>query len=234
MHNILGIIPARSGSKRIPGKNLRMLNGKPLLHYALDAASQSNLLSKIVVSSDSEEILASATSHLPSIEAIKRSPEISKDDSLAIEYVKHCMGMVLNQNKISYDIFVIIQPTSPFTLGLDIDATIQKLLDTHAKSAVSVVEVKHDIHPSKFKIIRNSMLHPLYSLENNKTAAHELDKVYVRNGSVYVTRKEQIEQGLLLADPCVAYIMPHLRSIDINDEIDFSFAEFLIKSSQKL
>ena len=215
---VLGIVPARAGSKRIPRKNLRQLAGKPLVMWAVDAAKQAKRIDRLVVSSDDPEVLSVAGSI-----ALKRPAELSTDTSPAIDYVKHALEATGEK----FDAVAIVQPSSPFTLGSDIDATIDLLEQSGAESAVSVVEVAHDLHPVKLKRMEGTKLLPYYEEERGRMASHELPQVYVRNCSVYVARRSLIERGLIISEDCRGYEMPRSRSIDINDELDLAFAEFL-------
>ncbi len=232
---ILGIIPARGGSKRIIGKNMKLLNGKPLTQYILEEATKSDLLNDIVVSSDSEGVLELAKS-FERIITVRRPDELCTDESPAIDYVKHVIAWMKKHHKKTYDIIVIMQPTSPLTLQEDIDGTIQLLLDSEkADSAVSIVKLNQVIHPFKLKKLQKGYLKPFVKAEKFIRSASELPDVYTRNGSIYVFRLGNVEKGIIAGDDCLAYIMPEERSVDINEQIDFEFAEFLLyKQAQKM
>lgn len=229
-YKVLGIIPARAGSKRIPNKNKKKLNGKELIRYSIEAALQSQLLSTIVISSDDTDILNIASEY-SNVITIHRPEEISGDQAPAITYVKHTLTTL---NK-AFDYIAIIQPTSPFTHSEDIDNTIRLLVDNQsADSAVSIMKLDHSIHPLKLKIkTDNHTLLPYLEEENGRMAAYELPKIYVRNGSVYVSKMDVIQKGQIIGNICLGYEMPSERSIDINNPIDFEFAEFLISKHGK-
>lgn len=222
--NILAIVPARAGSKRIKGKNKKKLAGKELVRYAIEAALEAKLVSKVVVTSDDEDILAIARKY-DKVIAIRRPESISGDRAAAITYVHHALK-ILNEH---FDYTAIVQPSSPFTLGKDIDGTIQLLLDNKkADSAVSITKLDHAIHPIKLKTLDGNVLRPFLEEEDGRMAAHELPELYARNCSVYVSNIATIKQGNVIGDHCLGYLMPRERSIDINDEIDFEFAAFLM------
>jgi len=218
---VLGIIPARAGSKRIPGKNRKLLAGKELVRYSIEAALQARFLTDVVVSSDDPQILKIATEYA-GVLALERPSEISGDTALAITFVNHALGEI---DKV-YDAVAIIQPSSPFTLGSDIDSTIN-LLSPEVKSAVSVMKLDHAIHPYKLKVMEGTSLIPYLEEEQGRMAAHEMPDIYVRNGSVYVSTIDLIASGKIIGEVCSGYVMPRERSIDINDELDFKFAEFM-------
>jgi len=225
---ILGIIPARGGSKRVVGKNLRVLGGKPLVAWAIDAACGSQRVDRWVVSSDDERILAIANARDPRL-PLARPVELATDTALAIDYVRHAVGEIEQAEHVVFDAVVIVQPSSPFTRSADIDATVTLLEVSGADSAVSVVEVEHALHPSKFKVLNGDRLCPYFEEERGRMAAHELPRVYVRNCSVYATRRRTIECGQIVGDDCRGYVMPRERSCDINDELEFAFAEWLLE-----
>lgn len=228
--NILGIIPARAGSKRVPGKNMRLLNGKPLVAYALAAALDSRRLTAIAVSSDDESILSFASEYNANIHCIHRPDYLSTDQSTALEYTQHALKFLEEKASLKFDLIVIIQATSPFTTGADIDSVLECLEVTNADCAASVRSVPHDIHPIKFKRIKNGLLVPFIEPENGRMATHQLESVYVRNGAVYATRIDLIQKNQLLNEHCAAFIMPDERSLDINTEMDLRFAQFLMQS----
>lgn len=220
---VLGIIPARGGSKRVPGKNLRPLGGKELVARSLETALAAQSLTAVALSSDSSEVLAVGARY-PKVISLRRPDAISTDTALAIEYVRHALAEV----KGPFDAIAIIQPSSPFTLPEDIDATV-KVLEAApaADSAVSVMKVDHAVHPVKLKRLEGDRLLAYAEEERGRMAAHELSDLYVRNCSVYVIRLATIEKGSILGDDSRAYVMPRERSVDINDELDWKFAQFL-------
>lgn len=226
----IGIIPARAGSKRLLGKNRRMIGGRTLVQWVFDAAAKAKKIDKVVVSSDDAEILewvwANATDA-----ACERPPEISRDESPAIDYVRHALGFVERRGDGPFDVVAILQPSSPLTLPADIDATLGLLESSGAESAVSVVRLEHAVHPLKLKVMVGDMLFPYLEEERGRMAQHDLPPVFVRNGAVYAARRSLIERGLVVGDDSRGYVMPRNRSIDINDEVDLAFAEFLVARS---
>ena len=225
---ILAIIPARSGSKRLPGKNWRLLAGRPLADYVMAAAAAAKLPTDIVVNSDSEEVLTLGHGYT-NFHCILRPAALSTDRSPAIDYVTHTLAHMESLGKSAYDAVAIIQPTSPFTLAADIDATISLLADSGADTAVSIIEIPHDLNPLKLKVLRDERLAPYFEEEAGRMAAHELPQVYIRNGAVYVTTLKTIRQGQIIGPDCRGYLMPRERSVDINDDFDWRLAEFLLQ-----
>jgi CMP-N-acetylneuraminic acid synthetase len=230
---ILGIIPARKGSKRIPNKNLKLFGGKPLFSYIAEAALASKMLDDIVISTDHSGIIDYTQLHFPRITTLERPPDLSGDASPAIDYVTHALHHMKNAFGKEYDVVVILQPSSPLTLGEDIDRTISLLITSEADTAVSVVRLNHMIHPVKMKIMDQDRLLPFIEEEKGRMTSYELPQVYVRNCAVYVTRLHVIQQGNIIGKDCRGFVMPAERSVDINEMIDFLFAEFLLASQSE-
>ncbi len=188
-------------------------------------AAKAQRVNQWVVSSDDPVILESAagTEH---VAALARPAALAGDKAPAVAYVQHALQCFQG-----FDTFCILQVTSPFTLASDVDGTLALMETTEARSAVSVVEVEHGVHPLKLKTMDGPVLRPLLEEEAGRIAAHEMPKVFVRNGSVYAGQARLADGGTLWDDTCVGYIMPRDRSHDINDELDWAFAEFLLERS---
>lgn len=231
MPNILGIIPARAGSKRLPNKNKLPFDGKPLIQHIIESGQKSTRITHLVVNTDDTDILAMET-NFPSLTFLKRPEELAKDGSPAIDYVQYTIEK-FKQEGVSFEAVVILQPTSPLTLPEDIDGTINLLLNSDADSSVSVMKLDHATHPVKMKTMEGQKLNPYIEEERGRMAEHELAEIYVRNCSVYVSRTEVMESGQIIGNSCLGYLMPRERSIDINDRMDFAFAEFLKKELTK-
>mgnify|MGYP000204835496 CR=1 FL=1 len=224
---VLGIVPARAGSKRIPRKNVADLGGRPLVAWAIDAARAAKTLTRVVVSSDDPEVLELARAIDPRL-ALPRPPELSADDSPAIDYLRHAILATEAQGDAPWDATCIIQPTSPFTTAEDIDAVVTLCDRSGADAAVSVMPVDHAMHPIKFKRLEGDRLLPLIEDERGRVMASQLPKVFVRNGSVYVSRRTAVEAGDLLGRDCRGHVMPLDRSLDVNEPLDLDFARFLL------
>jgi CMP-N,N'-diacetyllegionaminic acid synthase len=226
----LGIIPARGGSKRLPRKNMRLLAGKPLVAWSIEAAQQARRLDRVVVSSDEPEVLQLAARYDQRM-LLARPAEISQDNSPAIDFVRHALDVLERAGEGPFDAIVILQPSSPLTTAEDIDGTVALLESSGAESAVSVMKLDHATHPLKMKTMQADRLLPNLEEERGRMAAHELPEIYVRNCSVYATRRAAIERGAVIGDDCRGYVMPRERSLDINEELDLQFAEFLLSRS---
>ena len=223
---ILGIIPARGGSKGVPRKNVRLLGGHPLLHYTITAAQGSRLLTRVVVSTEDAEIAAVARQDR--CEVIDRPRGMATDDSPTLHAVQHAVGTVEAGIGHRVDIVVVLQATSPFRNAADIDVCVEKLAATGADCVVSVRQV-FEVHPNKLKKIDGDRLFPYMLDEVEGMRRQDLPTCFLRNGGVYATcRKVLMEQGSLYGSDVRACIMPEERSLDINSEVDFILAETLL------
>lgn len=194
------------------------------MRYAIEAALDAGEITDLALSTDDQDILNIGKSY-KSLLCIERPKAISGDLAPAISYVHHALEVIAKQ----YDLIVIVQPSSPFTTGEDINNTIRLLYDTKADSAVSVMKLDHAIHPVKLKTMDGLELRPFIEKERGRMSEQALPKLYVRNCSVYVSTIEVINKGLIIGDTCLGYVMPREKSIDINDPIDFEFAEFMLE-----
>ncbi len=229
---VLGIIPARAGSKRLPRKNVRVLLGKPLVAHSIEAIRSALRVSRIVVSSDDQEVLDIAASFDPTY-PLRRPAELATDTALAIEFVRHALTTLEGAGEGPFEAIAIVQPSSPLTTSADIDQTIELLENTTADSAVSVMELDHAIHPAKLKRMEGDKLLPYLVEEKGRMAAHQLPRLFVRNCSVYVTRRPTIDSGEIIGNDSRGYVMPRQRSVDINDELDWEFVQFLAQRERK-
>jgi CMP-N,N'-diacetyllegionaminic acid synthase len=231
---VLGIIPAREGSKRVKHKNFRPFAGSTLVDVAIEQSLQSKLLTDIVLSSDSDEVLAIGAKYTKVV-SLKRPLEISTDKSPAIDYVKHAVAIMEAQKGYAYDLLVILQPSSPLRKPEDIDNTINLLLQhPEIETSVSVVKVNQMVHPLKLKVMQGDTLLPFIEEEAGRFAAHDLPDIYVRNGAVYVVRRQNIENRADVISPSsVGFVMPQETSVDVNEMLDFELAEHLYKKTQR-
>ncbi len=227
---ILAIIPAREGSKRVPLKNFRPFAETTLLDLAIQQALSATLIDKIVVNSDAPQVKEIAKKYeSEGIEYLERPKELATDESPAIDYMLQTLDHYESKG-LFYDLVVIIQASSPLRNGSDIDSTIQLLLNNEqADSAVSVVMLSHMIHPHKMKTMNGDTLRPWLVDEGQKTSAHELPDIFVRNCAVYVFKSAHLKNGITYGPQSLGYVMPVETSVDINDMIDFKFAEYLFK-----
>lgn len=229
---ILGVIPARGGSKDVPRKNIRPLAGKPLIAYTIAAARASKLLTSFLVSTEDDEI-ARIARELGAPVPFTRPSELAQDWSEGIDVTRHALAYLQEHHNEHYDYVMVLQPTSPLRTVDDIDRCIEKIVQTDSDSVMSMVELV-DFAPKKLKRICDDLILPLFEDEGRTTAArHSLERVYRRNCAIYLTRTELVLQGDLFGKISRPYLMPPERSVDINTVGDFALAEFYLAAPTK-
>ena len=218
----LAIIPARGGSKRLPRKNVLDLCGKPLIAWSIEAALKSKYISKVVVSSDDEEILNISSNF--GVDIIKRPYELANDTATTFDAIKHTIN-----NLEKYDYIVLLQPTSPLRNENQIDEAIELLEEKKADAIVSVCEMDHSPLWSNTLPKDGNMNNFLRDEVLNKRS-QDLEKYYRVNGAVYICKTDKLleNKSFFLKDNIFAYIMDRKSSIDIDEEIDFEIAKVLI------
>lgn len=223
--NNLAIIPARSGSKGLKDKNIKLLNGKPLIAYSIEAAEQSGIYSHILVSTDSEtygEIAIKYGAEVP----FYRSEENASDVASSWDVVKEVLRKYMEMG-VEFDTFTLLQPTSPLRKTEDILNAYQIFKEKKATAVVSVCEMEHSPLWSNTLPEDNSLAGFLKS-ESNKQR-QKLETFYRINGAIYMANvKEFLKDTNLYRDNCYAYKMSAERSIDIDTELDFKIAETII------
>jgi len=230
---ILGIIPARGGSKGVLRKNVRPLAGKPLIAYTIDAARKSSELSRLVCTTDDLEVKAVAEAL--SCAVIDRPDELAGDTTPMKLVIRHTLG-TLEREGYRPEFAVLLQPTSPFRTSTDIDRAAQMLVESGADSVVSVTEVPGHYHPDwQFTIGEDDSL----SLWNGTplsqiiTRRQDLAPSYTRNGAVYAFRVASfLDTDSIYGNRCLGYVMDAADSINIDAEADFELAERRIVQQQ--
>lgn len=223
---VLGVVPARGGSKRLPGKNLKVVGGETLTRRALRTAAACSALDLVVLSTDDDAIAAEAGG-VARVEVLRRPPALATDDAAAHAVVVHALDVLDAAGHPPFDAVVVVQATSPLTRPSDVDRLVALLQETGAPSAATVVRLDHVVQPQKLKRLVGGRLVPY--LEPERAHAHaDLPELWVRNGSAYAAWVTTVREGALITDDQAGLPMPRERSIDINDELDLAFAEFLV------
>lgn len=225
---VLGLIPARGGSKGVPRKNIRLLAGRPLIDHTLAAACASAALTTVVVTTDDDEIAAIAETH--NRRALRRPPELAADDTPMLPVIRHALDTLTAQGE-SFDAVALLQPTAPLRTAADIDAGVA-LLTSEVDAVVAVTAVPGHHHPDWQFILVDGQLR-LYNgrpIGQIITQRQALSTTYTRNGALYVTTTRALAAyGTLYGERVRAYIMPAERSINIDGELDFLLAEALLQ-----
>lgn len=224
---IIAIIPARGGSKGLPGKNIRILCGKPLVAHSIAQAKDSRYLDEVVVSTDDKTIAEISEKYGARVPFL-RPAEFATDTARMADVILHTLDWAVSEGAAS-DISVLLQPTSPLRLASDIDGAIEALFAKNAKAIVSVCEAEH--HPHLMNALpEDGCMKNFMKPEFKNLTRQEVTTSYRINGAVYIAYPGYLKKNLgWLGDDTYAYIMPKERSIDIDDKLDFSIAEFLMK-----
>ncbi|NMB82155.1 MAG: acylneuraminate cytidylyltransferase family protein [Ignavibacteria bacterium] len=221
---VLGIIPARGGSKGVPRKNIRPLCGKPLIAYTIEPALNSIYLDRLIVSTDDEEIADISWKHGASV-PFMRPADLANDTAKAIGVVQHALKTMEEIDGVEYPVVVYLEPPAPMKITEDIDTAIKMFYDHKPDSVVSVNEA-NQFHPILMKKIVDGKLEPIWKPEPEGMPRQFYEpKAYMRNGAVYVVKRENILKGKFYGDNIVAYVMPLERSVCIDDLNDWYVAE---------
>ncbi len=230
---ILGVIPARGGSKSVPRKNIALLHGLPLIAYTIRAAQGSQMLTHFVVSSEDPQILAVSREYGAPAPFI-RPAELATDVAPTLPVVQHAVREMEGMEGVVFDIIVLLQPTTPLRQAQDIDAALEKLIATGADSVISVCSVGAN-HPARMRKIENDRLVDLAIKEPKEMLRRQdLPPIYIRNGAIYAVRRQVvIEKNSMSGEICRPYIMPEERSVNVDSKLDLLLAEILLRPQGK-
>ena len=232
MKKVIAIIPARAGSKGVLNKNIKSLNGKPLISYTIEEAKKSKFIDKLIVSTDSKEIADISLSQGASVPFIRPS-ELSTDSSLTFDVIKHTMNFLKDKDE-HYDIIVLLQPTTPFRNVESLDKAILTLKKSNKyTSVVSVIDVEGN-HPLRMKKIEGDyLINYIEQGFENMNPRNELPKVYIRSGAIYaILTKNFYEEQSLVSNLCSPIILDKIETINIDSPLDFKFCEFILNQTK--
>lgn len=226
MKKILCVIPARGGSKGIKDKNIKKIGGKHLIEYTIEQALEAKLFDKIVVSSDSQKILDIASKY--PVELFCRNSEIATDNSPISETIKSVISKLTEK----YDYIVLLQPTSPIRLPMQInDAFKMFMANKLANSLVSVCEMD-DIHPGRMYWKNKNypdIMTPIFP-KFEKLRRQDLPPALFRNGAIYIVKTKEFEiHENLIINPVMFYSMPQSQLLNIDHPRDIEIAEVLLR-----
>src|SRR6267142_441639 len=227
---VLGIIPARGGSKGLPGKNLRVLGKLSLLGHAIASSRESTRLTRFIVSTDSPALADEARRHTAEVPFL-RPAELASDQAGMVPVLQHAVRWLEATVGTRPHFVVTLQPTSPFRIGADIDATVAKVIDTGADSAQTVTEASY--HPFFMKTLDGDRTTPLFHDGHKYVRRQDAPPVYQPSGAVYVTRYEVLmHEGKVLGQDNRAVVKDFESSVNIDTEWDFLMAELLLRNGR--
>lgn len=226
---VLGIVTARGGSKGIPRKNIIPLIGKPLIAYTAEAACSSKWLSKVILSTDDEEIAKVGREWGLEV-PFMRPAELAQDNTPTLPVIQDVIRKLESENEF-YDAVMILQPTNPLRRAEDIDGAVELLEKTGADSVISYVDVGEK-HPARMKFIneKGRVTDPPFAEDYEGQRRQELPKMYLREGSIYLTRRDVLmEKNSIKGDDCRAWIISPERACNIDTPFDLFICEHILK-----
>ncbi len=227
---MLAIIPARGGSKGLPGKNIRPLMGKPLIQYTVEAALNARNITRVIVSTDDLEIAEAARiagAEIP----FMRPTNLAQDTSLAIDTYLYTVEKLSTETNPIKDLVVLL-PTAPLRTGADIDGAINLYREKNADSVVSYYKADHPIQWHKF-LGPDGSLQSVFPEGERLANRQEEREAYLPNGAIYVFRYDMLKnKRVYYTDKSYPYLMPRVRSIDIDTIDDFELAEFYMRRAE--
>jgi CMP-N-acetylneuraminic acid synthetase len=224
---VLGLVPARGGSKGVPGKNVRALAGHTLLEYTAQAARESGVLDRVILSTDSPEI-AEAGRRAGLEVPFMRPATLAADETPMVPVIQHALTEVSREDW-SPDIVVLLQPTSPLRRPDHIRRAVEMLCDTGADSVVTVVEVPRHLSPDYVMRIEGGRLTPFLPDGARVMRRQDARPVYSRDGTVYAFRRSTIERtGGIYGEDCRPLLIDACDSLSIDSPADWDEAERLL------
>jgi CMP-N-acetylneuraminic acid synthetase len=229
---LVGLIPARGGSKGIPGKNIAPCAGRPLLAWTCAAALESSALSRTILSTDSDEI--AAVGRACGVEVpFTRPAALAADDTPSLDVMRHTIEWLEAAGQ-PVDAIVLLQPTSPLRRARDIDGAAALFSRGGADTVVSVVEVPHRFHPDAVMRERDGTLVPYGDSGRTVVSRHALEPLLARNGpAVLIVSRAMLKGGRLYGGKTLAYRMAEEDSIDVDSPHDLKLAGLLLEARQR-
>lgn len=220
---MIALIPARGGSKGLPGKNTMLLVGKPLIAYAIESALNSKYISEVYVSTDSKEIAEIAKKYGAKVPFL-RPMYLATDEALAVDTYIFMLDKWQESGK-NVDSLIILQPTSPLRTSANIDEAIELF---HSKNASSVISYTEESHPISWHKYVNEDLTFSPIFEEEIVNRQQKRKTYYPNGAIFIFKEGLIREKKYYNENSFAYLMSRQNSIDIDTLDDFEYAEFLL------
>lgn len=225
---MIAIIPARGGSKGLPGKNIKILNGKPLIAYTIEAAKKSKYIDRVVVTTDDEKIAEAAKKYGAEL-PFMRPAELSTDTASAVDVYLHAVEFLKEENQ-NIEKFMVLLPTAPLRNEKNIDEAVELFQEKEARTLISVKEAETPISWYYAKnangYIENAGFENGLSVANRQMNR----KFYIPNGAIYILDYHLLkEERTYYCDDTIGYVMDREHSVDIDEMIDFKLAEVLMQ-----
>lgn len=230
---MIAIIPARGGSKGLPGKNIMRLGNKPLIAYTIEAAKIAKKIDRVIVTTDSEEIAETAKKYGAEV-PFMRPAQLAQDTSAACDAYLHAVEYLKENENCDIEKFIVLLPTTPFRTGGDIDDAVGVFEDKGAYTLVSMTETETPIS-WYFKVDDQGRTQNAGFASDILANRQCADRYYRPNGAIYILDYDLLKsKRTYYSDNTVAYIMDHYKSVDIDTVDDFHYAEFLLSRQIKV
>ncbi|MGJ0323129.1 cytidylyltransferase domain-containing protein [Aliarcobacter cryaerophilus] len=225
----LGIIPARGGSKGLPGKNIKELCGKPLIAWSIESGLKSKYLDEVIVTTDSKDIANIAKQYGASVPFL-RPDVLASDTATSFDAIKHTIEFYKNEMKKEFDYIVLIEPTSPLREARDIDIAIEQLFNSNADSIVGICKTE-DQNPA-FLVFKNEKDF-ISGYENHDMKVlrrQDIKDVYFFEGTIYISKTDVLlNKKTFYHENTIGYVVPKYKSLEIDDIDDFIMVEAIMK-----
>ena len=225
---VLALVPARGGSKGLPGKNVRSLCGRPLIQWSIDTALACKEIDAVVVSTDDEqitEVAASAGAEVPFL----RPSALAGDRASSIDVVIHALDFLESKGRV-FDIVLLLEPTSPLRETADIQVALQRMVATGAAAIVSVCRAE-STHPAfMFRTTGQGCLEPFMSVSPTGVRRQEIEPLFYLEGSLYASTVEALrKRRSFYHKDTLAYEVAKWKALEIDDIEDFQMVEAIAK-----
>jgi CMP-N-acetylneuraminic acid synthetase len=231
MNNVLGLIPARGGSKSIPRKNIAPLLGRPLLAYTCEAALSSTCLTRVVLSTDDEEIAQVGRDCGVEV-PFTRPRMLAGNDTSSLAVAQHAIRWMSTYENFTADVLVLLQPTSPLRLATHIDEALDLLERTGADTVVSVSEVPHRFNPFSIMKLNDDSLLSFWqeSVSFDRFQRQNIPRFYARNGPAILAARTSVlfQAESFYGDRIAPYVMSDEESVDIDSPFDLELAAWML------
>lgn len=228
---VLALIPARAGSKRVKNKNIRDLGGKPLIAYTIEAALKARSITRVVVSTDSPAIARIAKKHGADVPFL-RPKDLAGSHSTEYEFHRHALDWLKENEGYAVDLVVNLYPTTPFRKSASIDRAVRDMLSNPKAESLRSIR-KCAEHPYKMWTVKGKMALPYVGgvgSQKHTLAYQQLPEIWIQNASIYITRPNVIYQSKsTIGKRVLAFPMTEEESVDINLPLDFVLAETLLR-----
>jgi len=229
---VLGLLPARGGSKGIPGKNMRLLLGRPLIAWAASALAAATTPARRICSTD--DLTIAETAVVAGLETPWLRPlDLATDTSLVVDVISHALRTLVKDGDAPYTHVALVQATSPTVTAMDIDAAVNLAISGKADTVISGFPAGQR-HPSAmFSINTDKTIDWLLEDKQRMARRQDLPPIYIRTGLVYVMRADLVlDRGTIYGERILALTVPEERALTIDDERDFRLAEFMLMETK--